>query len=146
MPADWVPKNRIQLNPILSLEPGMAPPSDMDLRSIQPEPEVVQASIPEPEDPADHVEDEVQRKLSHLVSVFPNTDPEFLHEKVLEFADKEDQMARWIDETLENKADGLPTRKDYEKRVKVKAVIDFLPGFPCNEKLRHLTALFFKSL
>ena len=116
----------------------------MDLGNVQPGPEGAQASNPEAED--HEVEDEAQRKLSHLVSVFPNTDPEFLHEKVLEFADKEDQMARWIDETLENKADGLPTRKDYEKRVKVKAVIDFLPGFPCNEKLRHLNALFFKSL
>jgi SHS2 domain-containing protein len=27
---------------------------------------------------------------------------------------------RWIDETLENKAVGLPTRKEYETRVKVK--------------------------
>lgn len=49
----------------------------------------------------------------------PNADPEFLNEKVLEFADKEDEMARWIDETLENKASGLPSRRDYEKRVKV---------------------------
>jgi len=94
----------------------MPPPADIDPANSQPEPEGAQASNPEPED---HVEDEVQRKLSHLVSVFPNTDPEFLNEKVLEFADKEEEMVRWIDETLENKAAGLPTRKDYEKRVKV---------------------------
>jgi hypothetical protein len=49
-----------------------------------------------------------------------------LHNKVLEFTDKEEEMARWIDETLENKAVGLPTRKDYEKRLKVKHLNLFL--------------------
>ncbi len=33
---------------------------------------------------------------------------------------------RWIDETLENKAVGLPTRKEYETRVKVKKILYWL--------------------
>ena len=56
----------------------------MDLGNVQPGPEGAQASNPEAED--HEVEDEAQRKLSHLVSVFPNMDPEFLHAKVLKFA------------------------------------------------------------
>jgi hypothetical protein len=45
--------------------------------------------------------------------------PEFLHSKVVEFTDKEREMEQWIDETLEKAASGLPTRKDYEARLKV---------------------------
>jgi len=114
VPDDWIPK---RLEPVLSLDPGL-PPLDFDVP--QPEPEAAEAAPTA--DPEDQVEDEVQKKLSHLVSVFPNTDPEFLHGKIQEFADKDDEMVRWIDETLENKASGLPTRKDYEKRVKASLV------------------------
>lgn len=70
MPPDYVRQNRLQLDPILSLEPGLPPPADPDVANGHPEPEGSQATNPEPED---DVEDEVQRKLSHLVSVFPNT-------------------------------------------------------------------------
>ena len=114
MPDNWIPK---RLDPVLSLDPGLPPP-DFDV----PQPEVEATEAAPVADPDDHVEDEVQKKLSHLVSVFPNTDPEFLHGKIQEFADKDEDMARWIDETLENKASGLPTRKDYEKRVKVRLI------------------------
>lgn len=43
----------------------------------------------------DHAEDQVESQLTHLVSLFPSTDPEFLHDKVLEFADRQEDMARW---------------------------------------------------
>ena len=72
---------------------------------------------------ADIDEDKVERQLGHLVSVFPETDPEFLHRKVIEFADKEAEFAAWIDATLEKGVDDLPTRKDYEKRLKVIIII-----------------------
>ena len=49
---------------------------------------------------------------------------EFLHGKVVEFTDKEREMEQWIDQTLEKAADGLPTRKDYETRMKVNTLID----------------------
>jgi hypothetical protein len=120
VPDDWTPKERPPPNSVLSLDPGLPPPAFID---VDP-PDPVPVNNPEPDD--HHVEDKVERQLSHLLSVFPNTDPEFLHNKVLEFTDKEEEMARWIDETLENKAVGLPTRKDYEKRLKVKHLNLFL--------------------
>jgi hypothetical protein len=80
---------------------------------------------------ADIDEDKVERQLGHLVSVFPETDPEFLHRKVIEFADKEAEFAAWIDATLEKGVDDLPTRKDYEKRLKVIIIYCFIFAKSC---------------
>ena len=68
-------------------------------------------------------EDQVEKQLGHLVIVFPETDPEYLHRKVLEFVGKDAEFARWIDETLESGVADLPTRKDYESRLKVRISI-----------------------
>ncbi len=65
----------------------------------------------------DDVEDHANRRLETLISLFPQADPEFLHTKVLEFAENEDGMNQWIQESMENNAaTGFPSRKDYEKR------------------------------
>ena len=113
VPDDWIPR---RLHPVLSLDPGLPPP-DFDTPPAEAGPAEAAANA----DPEDQVEEEVQKKLGHLVNVFPETDPEFLHAKIQEFVEKKEDMTDWINETLENKASGLPSRKDYETRVKVRS-------------------------
>ena len=91
VPDDWVPRERTRTNDVLSLDPGLPPPAYID---IDP-PEPAAADNPAAVEPDDHhVEDKVERQLNHLLSVFPNPDPECLHAKVLEFTDKEEEMVR----------------------------------------------------
>ena len=72
----------------------------------------------------DSEEDRANKRLETLVTLFPQADPEFLHAKAVEFGDNEDQMNRWIQETLENNsANTFPSRKDYEKRQKEGEII-----------------------
>ena len=51
--------------------------------------------------------------------MFSSGPAEFLHGKALEFAEKDAELELWIIGTLEAEAIGLPTRKDYEARLKV---------------------------
>jgi hypothetical protein len=64
---------------------------------------------------------DVETKVKHLVDLLPNIDPEFIEEKVLEFAGKDGAaLGTWIHTCLEKGVEDLPSRKDYEKRLKVR--------------------------
>jgi hypothetical protein len=64
---------------------------------------------------------DVETKVKHLVDLLPNIDPEFIEEKVLEFAGKDGAaFCTWIHTCLEKGVEDLPSRKDYEKRLKVR--------------------------
>ena len=64
-------------------------------------------------------EDMANKKLEHLIDLFPQADPEFLHQKVVEFTNDKEAMAVWISEIIETKGDKeFPSRKDYEQRQK----------------------------
>ena len=64
-------------------------------------------------------EDKANKRLRTLESLFPDTDPEFLHQKAVEIGDNEEEMNRWIGEAIENKsAKEFPSRSDYEERRK----------------------------
>jgi hypothetical protein len=65
-------------------------------------------------------EDLANKLLETLVTLFPQTDPEFLHARAVEFGKNEEQMNAWIQEAVENNsAPTFPSRKDYEKRQMV---------------------------
>ena len=46
-------------------------------------------------------EDMANKRLETLVTLFPQTDPEFLHKKAMEFGSDEDKMNQWIEESIE---------------------------------------------
>ena len=84
VPEGWVPKDRRPAAGLLSLDPGLPLPMDVDQEPVDVpalagaaalnEDHVAGAgALIEPED--HHVEDKVERQLNHLLSVFPNTDP-----------------------------------------------------------------------
>ena len=74
-------------------------------------------------------EDRANKRLETLVTLFPHVDPEFLHTKAVEFGDNEDQMNRWIQETLENNtANDFPSRQEYEKRQKEAEMLEKYSG------------------
>ena len=67
-------------------------------------------------------EDREQAKLRVLESLFPDTDPEFLHAKIVEQRGKEDSLNGFINEGLEHKGKDWPTRKEYEERQEVRSI------------------------
>ena len=74
-------------------------------------------------------EDRANKRLETLVTLFPHADPEFLHAKAVEFGDNEDQMTRWIQETMENNtANEFHYRKDYEKRQREAEMLEKYSG------------------
>ncbi len=98
--------------------------------------------------PVQRQEDQV---LNNLLDVFPNLCPEFLKQKSLEFANQKDVMERWINETIENFSSGLPTRKEYESRIKlqnqasVKEILDMFdedPKMYFRDQNRTLSAIY----
>ena len=79
--------------------------------------------------PEDNEEDMVNKKLEHLIDLFPNADPEFLHQKVVELANDRERWEGWISETIENKSDKeFPSRKDYEQRQKEAEMMEKYSG------------------
>ena len=69
------------------------------------------------------------KRLEHLIDLFPQADPEFLHQKVVEFGNDKDQMTVWITEIIENKGDkDFPSRKDYEARQKEAELMEKYSG------------------
>ena len=69
------------------------------------------------------------KKLEHLIDLFPQADPEFLHQKVVEFTNDKEAMAVWISEIIENKGDKeFPSRKDYEQRQKEAELMEKYSG------------------
>lgn len=74
-------------------------------------------------------EDMANKRLETLVTLFPQTDPEFLHGKAVEFGSDKDQMNRWIEDSIENNAaKEFPSRADYEKRQKEAEMLDKYSG------------------
>ncbi len=71
---------------------------------------------PPPPQQQDSEEDKIQSKSSTLQILFPQADPEFLHQKVVELIADEPAFNRWVDESLETKGSEFPSRSDYEKR------------------------------
>lgn len=61
-------------------------------------------------------EDKNKSRFSTVEILFPRADPEFLHQKVLEFEKDDEAFNRWVNESLENKGNDFPTREAYEKR------------------------------
>ena len=81
-------------------------------------------------------EDMANKRLETLVTLFPQTDPEFLHEKAVEFGSDKDKMNRWIEESIENgTAKEFPSRADYEKRQNEANLLDKYSG----KQIIHLT-------
>lgn len=79
--------------------------------------------------PEDNEEDMANKKLEHLIDLFPNADPEFLHQKVVELAKDRERWEGWISETIENKSDkDFPSRKDYEQRQKEAEMMEKYSG------------------
>lgn len=67
-------------------------------------------------------EEKINKRLDTLIALFPNTDPEFLHEKATSFGFGEDDVRslnNWIAQGVENDAKEYPSRAEYEKRRKV---------------------------
>lgn len=65
-------------------------------------------------------EDKNKSRFSTVEILFPRADPEFLHQKVLEFEKDDEAFNRWVNESLENKGNDFPTREAYEKRQEVR--------------------------
>ena len=80
------------------------------------------AAVPQPEPVAvveETEEDKANKRLVTLESLFPEVDPEFLHQRAVEIGDNPQQMEQWIAESIENNsAKEFPSRSDYEKRQK----------------------------
>ena len=79
-------------------------------------------AVPQPEPVAvveETEEDKANKRLVTLESLFPEVDPEFLHQRAVEIGDNPQQMEQWIAESIENNsAKEFPSRSDYEKRQK----------------------------
>ena len=65
-------------------------------------------------------EEKVERHFANLEELFPDTDPEFLHERARELYSDEKLFQEFIAEGFETKAKNFPTRKEYEKRREVR--------------------------
>ena len=80
------------------------------------------AVVPQPEPVAvveETEEDKANKRLVTLESLFPEVDPEFLHQRAVEIGDNPQQMEQWINESMENNSfKEFPSRSDYEKRQK----------------------------
>ena len=74
-------------------------------------------------------DDEVIKKLRTLESLFPDTDPGFLHQKVLEIGDDDLKFNQWIEEFIENNS-----AKDFPKKGVVKEPIKPPPQGPSTSK------------
>ena len=64
-------------------------------------------------------EDKLQGKWSDLQSLFPQTDPAFLHQKLVDMQGDMAAYNGWVNESIENKGKDFPTKEEYEKRQKV---------------------------
>ncbi len=63
-------------------------------------------------------EEKVERKLATVQSLFPDTDPGFLHQKVTEMMHDDNALNMFINEGLEKKGKDFPSRAEYHKRQK----------------------------
>ena len=61
----------------------------------------------------------VDNILMELVNVLPGVDPEYLQQKATVFVARPEAMNEWVLGVLEDNCAGLPTRQDYEDRVRV---------------------------
>ena len=65
-------------------------------------------------------EEKIERHFANLEELFPDTDPEFLHERARDLYTDEKLFQEFIVEGFETKAKNFPTRKEYEKRREVR--------------------------
>ncbi|XP_065339551.1 uncharacterized protein LOC135939221 [Cloeon dipterum] len=70
----------------------------------------------EPEVDEEDDNDDITDKMSQLIGMFPDADPEFLRHQVLSTLGKPDEYTMFIHNALEK--NDLPTRKAYEERKK----------------------------
>ena len=76
--------------------------------------------------PPETEEDKANKRLMTLSTLFPSVDPEFLHQKGVEFgfeAGSEQALNQWIDANIDKGYKEFPTRSDYEKREKERELI-----------------------
>ena len=69
-------------------------------------------------------EEKIDRHFSNLEELFPDTDPEFLHERARDLYTDEKLFQEFIVEGFETKAKNFPTRKEYEKRREHELLVD----------------------
>ena len=94
------------------MSPPPAPPTvGVAKEPIDPTPA---ATAPQPEPVAvveETEEDKANKRLVTLESLFPEVDPEFLHQRAVEIGDNPQQMEQWIAESIENNsAKEFPSR------------------------------------
>ena len=64
--------------------------------------------------------DKVEEVTSTLTSVLPEVDPDFLHTKAAQLVNAgPNAVDQWVEKSLRRKCAGLPTRAEYDERVKV---------------------------
>jgi len=73
-------------------------------------------------------EDKANKRLVTLESLFPEVDPEFLHQRAVEIGDNPQQMEQWIAESIENNSAkgfrlGLITKKGKRMRKCKKSIL-----------------------
>ena len=68
-------------------------------------------------------EEKTQKKWSTLQVLFPQTDPEFLHLKLIELNGNEEAINRWVEAGIESKGKDFPTKEAYEQRQKVSLIV-----------------------
>ena len=86
-------------------------------RDPDPTPESSRPTTPEPETE----EEKANRRLVFLEEFFPTVDPEFLHQKAIEFGFNEGaemHLQAWIDANIDKGFKDFPTKEAYEKRRK----------------------------
>ena len=86
-------------------------------------------------------EDKANRRLETLLSLFPTVDPEFLHQKAVEFGfdpESEQKVNQWIDENIDKGYKEFPTRAAYEKRRKEAELLEKYQGAVTVEEILEM--------
>ena len=76
-------------------------------------------------------EQQMDKRVQNLLSLFPQKDPEYLRAKNNEFGlDKEGATAfeAWVLEVVENGGKDLPSKEDYHRRKKEEEVLEKYSG------------------
>ena len=63
-------------------------------------------------------EDDIEERVEMVRAMLPTVDPEFIHTEVTRLIQDDVALTRWIDQAFETKGQGLPTKADYERRLK----------------------------
>ena len=70
-------------------------------------------------------EEKIASKLKLVTDLFPQTDPEFLQQKIAELIGDEALFQQWVQESVDKKGEDFPSREAYEKRQEVRVLYHF---------------------